>query len=662
MTLATGQILNSRYRIVTLLGQGGFGAVYRAWDMNMERPRALKENLDTSEVAQRQFKREAQMLGDLTHPNLPKVIDHFHIPGQGQYLVMEYVEGEDLQQVLERQGPLSEAQALPWILQVCDALSYLHSQNPPVIHRDIKPANIKITPQGRAMLVDFGIAKTAIPGQKTTAGARAVTPGYSPPEQYGRGATDAQSDVYALGATLYALLSGAQPPDSVDVVAKNAPPPPPVRQLNPAVSAQVSAALEHAMQVERTKRTADVAAFKAALLGKTVGGTQVILGPPVTSTAPLVPGGGAGSPPGPAGTGQPPALRRKALSVQSLRRLPLGWIILAGLAPWLCLAIVWGLSAFFITQSDRTATQTALAQAHTQTAQALVSPAPREITEVPATTEAPAATNTPLPPSPTPTETLTSTPAGLPLSLADERGVPMALIPAGEFQMGSESGDNDEKPVHTVYLDAFYMDIYEVTNALYEECVQAGVCTPPGSLTSQNRSGNYYGNPYYADYPVIWVNWEQARVFCEEWRGARLPTEAEWEKAARGGLQGKLYPWGDEEPVCQKGISNGAKFDDDAGCNETDTEPVGSYSANKYGLFDMAGNVWEWVWDWYGTYSSSYSSNPQGPDSGTYRVLRSGCWGNIPNLLRVASRYNPYPNLQNVYLGFRCGASAPPGP
>ncbi|MBN2550836.1 MAG: serine/threonine protein kinase, partial [Anaerolineales bacterium] len=203
MTLSPGQTLNNRYRIVTLLGQGGFGAVYRAWDLNLERPRALKENLDTSEAAQRQFKREAQLLSDLSHPNLPKVIDHFVLPGQGQYLVMEYVEGEDLQQMLERQGPLTEAQALDWIGQVCEALIYLHSQTPPVIHRDIKPANIKITPQGKAMMVDFGIAKASAAGQKTTVGARAVTPGYSPPEQYGQGTTDAQSDVYALGATLY---------------------------------------------------------------------------------------------------------------------------------------------------------------------------------------------------------------------------------------------------------------------------------------------------------------------------------------------------------------------------------------------------------------------------------------------------------------------------
>ena len=136
-------------------------AVYRAWDLSFSLAVAVKENTETSPEGQRQFLREAQLLRTLRHPNLPVVTDIFSIPGQGQYLVMDYVEGDDLQEMLDRNPgkPLPEAQALGWIAEICDALTYLHSQNPPVIHRDIKPANIKITPQGKAMLVDFGIAK-----------------------------------------------------------------------------------------------------------------------------------------------------------------------------------------------------------------------------------------------------------------------------------------------------------------------------------------------------------------------------------------------------------------------------------------------------------------------------------------------------------------------
>ena len=177
MTLNPGDILNNRYRMVKMLGQGGFGAVYRAWDLNLETPRAIKENLETSPEAQRQFKREAQILDKLSHPNLTKVIDHFILPGQGQYLVMEFVEGKDLQEMLNAAGgPLPAEKVLPWISQICDALDYLHSHEPSIIHRDVKPANIKITPQGKAMLVDFGIAKVYDADVKTTIGARALTP------------------------------------------------------------------------------------------------------------------------------------------------------------------------------------------------------------------------------------------------------------------------------------------------------------------------------------------------------------------------------------------------------------------------------------------------------------------------------------------------------
>jgi len=209
MALATGTVLINRYRIVKRVGQGGFGAVYRAWDLSLLQPVALKENSGGGMEAQRQFEREAQLLAGLRHANLPRVIDHFVLPGQGQYLVMDFVEGKSLSDLLvERGGPLDEAEVLPWIRQVADALEYLHTRTPPIIHRDIKPDNIIITQEGQAILVDFGISKVYEASKSTTIGARAVTPGYSPPEQYGRGRTDARSDVYALGATLYTLLTG----------------------------------------------------------------------------------------------------------------------------------------------------------------------------------------------------------------------------------------------------------------------------------------------------------------------------------------------------------------------------------------------------------------------------------------------------------------------
>jgi formylglycine-generating enzyme required for sulfatase activity len=258
--------------------------------------------------------------------------------------------------------------------------------------------------------------------------------------------------------------------------------------------------------------------------------------------------------------------------------------------------------------------------------------------------------------------TLTSTP--LPASITDTKGVPMALIPGGEFQMGSYNGDDDEMPVHTVYLDAFYMDVYEVSIARYAECVSAMACQPPPDSSSSTRS-SYYGNPRYADYPVIRVDWDMAKTYCE-WRGGELPTEAQWEKAARGKLQGMEYPWGNEKPVCEKVAQNGANSYD---CTTKDPEPVGSYSPNDYGLFDMAGNVWEWVWDWYS--DSYYSSqpplknplgpaksdfkNPFNPANNDFRVIRGGAWDSFLNDLRVAVRNAQSQTYKFDHtIGFRC--------
>ena len=155
--LSVNQVIHNRYRIERLVGQGGFGAVYRVRDLQLNLVCALKENFETSTAAQRQFIHEATILAGLHHPNLTRVLDHFTLPGQGQYLVMDYIEGIDLKTRLQQAGtPLPLSQVIPWILQIADALAYLHSQKPPIIHRDLKPENIIITPQNIAMLVDLG--------------------------------------------------------------------------------------------------------------------------------------------------------------------------------------------------------------------------------------------------------------------------------------------------------------------------------------------------------------------------------------------------------------------------------------------------------------------------------------------------------------------------
>lgn len=284
MSLSTGQVLNNRYRIVKLLGEGGFGAVYRAWDVNFQLPCALKENRETSPEAQRQFLREAQILHTLRHPNLPLVKDYFFIPDQGQYLVMDFIEGDDLEARLQQAGaPLPEAQVVDWLVQVCQALVYLHMQEHPVIHRDIKPANIKITPQGKAVLVDFGISKTFQPGTPTTVGARAVTPGYAPFEQYGHAPTDARTDLYALGATAYTLLTGKVPTESIARMTGTVLPVP--RSLNAQLSPAMEQVIQRAMAPMPADRFQNASEMLSALQGVAA---ELGVEPPLAATVAMV--------------------------------------------------------------------------------------------------------------------------------------------------------------------------------------------------------------------------------------------------------------------------------------------------------------------------------------------------------------------------------------
>src|SRR3990172_7250800 len=269
MPLKPGDILRLRYRIENVLGQGGMGAVYRAYDINLAVAVAVKENLFITEEYARQFRREATILASLRHPNLPRVTDHFVVEGQGQYLVMDFVEGEDLRERLERTGPVPEREALPWFLEICDALAYLHSRTQPIVHRDIKPGNIKTSPDGRAILVDFGLAKVSEVGGITTTGAKAMTPGFSPPEQYGTGRTDSRTDVYSLAATLYAAFTEAIPEDALErnLGREHLTP---LRERNPRVSAAVARVVERALETKPDDRYQSMAELAAAPRGAAI--------------------------------------------------------------------------------------------------------------------------------------------------------------------------------------------------------------------------------------------------------------------------------------------------------------------------------------------------------------------------------------------------------
>lgn len=264
----------------------------------------------------------------------------------------------------------------------------------------------------------------------------------------------------------------------------------------------------------------------------------------------------------------------------------------------------------------------------------------------------------------TPTIAFTPTPGIGSTLISEKDGMTLVFVPAGEFTMGSENGDSDERPVHQVFLDSYWIDQTEVTNAMYAKCVEDNQCTPPSNEGSYTRS-SYYGNSQFDNYPVIYVSWNDAKTYCE-WAGRRLPTEAEWENAARG-TDGRIYPWGNTfdgtklnfcDYKCAL-ISSDWSFND----GYADTAPVGNYpqGSSIYGAFDMSGNVWEWVNDSYASdyYLNSPSFNPMGPTFERYKVARGGSWyEDDKDLVRSANRYPYYWLSTKINIGFRCAMNA----
>ncbi|HID61661.1 MAG TPA: hypothetical protein EYP49_02770 [Anaerolineae bacterium] len=302
--LSPGTILQGRYTIIRTLGRGGMGAVYLAEDRRLPGRRcAIKENLPDPNAspqailqARQQFRAEAHILARLDHPNLPKVSDYFSEAGR-EYLVMDYVEGQNLESILQRSGkPLPEKPVLIWADQVLDALEYLHSQRPqPIIHRDIKPANIRLTPQGKVKLVDFGLVKLLDPKDpRTKTILRGMgTPEYAPLEQYATGAghTDARSDIYSLGATLYHLLTNVAPPDVHQRMLNPGVLVPP-HQLNPSLSWNTEQVVLRAMEIYPNQRYQRAREMRQALLGKAPPSplpskTTAVVAPPVARPGPL---------------------------------------------------------------------------------------------------------------------------------------------------------------------------------------------------------------------------------------------------------------------------------------------------------------------------------------------------------------------------------------
>ena len=599
-----------RYTILRTLGQGGFGITYLAMQRGLEREVVVKEffmkqfcdrvsgtqvTLGTAgsreEVSRfrEKFLKEARNIAQLHHPNIVQVFDVFEENGTAYY-VMEYARGGSLADKVAREGALTEANAMRYIRQVASALIYLHQRS--MSHLDVKPANIMLDSDNNALLIDFGLAKQydGQSGEQTSSTPVGISEGYAAPEQYrtgGVGRFSPQTDVYALGATLYFLLTGERPPVAADVVEDGVP----VSKLKRAkVSQKTIYAIKKAMQGRRKDRLQNANAFLNCLSkGAQSGDESTKTVPQTNQERPSKRDEDVRNPVPKDYHTQSTTANQPAKSTKSS-----SWMIglIIGLVVFVvgCLAFK-GCGHATPTENVDTLTTDTVAFAN---------------------------------------DVQTFTVNGVSFD--------MVRVEGGTFTMGATAeqeneADDDEKPAHEVTLDSYYIGKTEVTQALWEAVM--------GNNPSYNK-GLYR--------PVDNVSWEDCQKFIaklNEMTGKpfRLPTEAEWEYAARGGNKSQGYKY-----AGSNNFDEVAWYDGNSG---NETHDVGRKRPNELGLYDMSGNLWEWCSDWYGGYSSASQTNPTGPSSGTCRVLRGGSWNDDVRCCRVSRRINYHPGRRINFSGLR---------
>ena len=660
-----------RYEILEELGRGGFGIVYRARDSVLGRLVALKvlhSQLTVDPGFIGRFEQEARLAAQLDHPNLVPVHDLGQEDGR-YFIAMGLMAGGSLKDRLKG-GALPEEQVHDVLPQILRGLEVIHGNG--IIHRDLKPGNILFDQYEIARISDLGFAKALHADSSVSlsmTGGMIGTPAYMAPEIWRGKPASPQSDIYSLGCIIHEMLTGQTlfegetPAESMTKHLVDRP------QYKHTLPEGWHELLDKCLAMDPNDRYPCVQAISEAydkLLSDSGSEQEAELHNEIEKTPlrerlqSLI--GGRESPtvkkkaaeddshqveaPGEQAPiieedGQVPEAATQQIAqtadekrTEELQALPekkddRKWMLFASLGILAISLIV--LSFSLLKGRNRYAPVPVANETPTRTA-----------------TQKPTETPT-KPPSKTPTRTPDLSFGIGSIMTRETDGMEMVFVPAGEFEMGGNDADawDDEKPAHTVYLDSYWIDKYEVSNAQYAKCVAAGDCTKPSYTKSYTRS-NYYGNPEYDDYPVIYVNWNQARAYCQ-WAGGDLPTEAQWEKAARG-TDGRTYPWGNQSPTSS--LANYA-------WNTGDTSPVTDYEAgaSPYGALNMAGNVREWVNDWYGSnyYSTSPTRNPSGPSSGEYRVLRGGSWYyNRRGDIRAAYRVNVDPAGTYNGRGFRC--------
>ncbi|MBI4751133.1 MAG: SUMF1/EgtB/PvdO family nonheme iron enzyme [Acidobacteria bacterium] len=628
--LAPGTVLQDRYRIVRQLGKGGMGTVYEAHHTKLKHTVAVKETFFLEDHLTKAFEREAQLLAGLSHPALPKVSDYFS-EGEGYFLVMEFVPGKDLSALLAERGTAFPVEhVLWWADELLDALEYLHSRQPPVIHRDIKPANLKLAANGKIFLLDFGLAKGLHTQMSRVTGpggasVQAYTPGYAPVEQMQGSGTDARSDIFSLGATLYHLITGAPPVDALtramNVGFGDSDPLRPAHVVNLEINPALSMVLHKALALKSEGRPATATEFRRILREATKRKE------PVRPVEPSIP-----SDPVPA---NPEVMSGEAETVVSTKpfQVPLPEPEAFQTRP-------------MVDQSAQTVADT-LQSGRTKAAPAM--PAPQPPPMMSPTIPAPPVISPAVPAmnqaSPKNQKwlillVLAALVVGVIVialnwkseSFKNSIEMEFVLIPAGEFQMGSTQSD-DEKPVHKVKIsEGFYLGKYEVTQAEWE-----GVMG--------NNPSNFKGDRL----PVENVSWDECQKFLEKLSAKkdgytyRLPSEAEWEYACRAGTTGDHA--GNLDEMAWYSSNSGSK-----------PHPVGQKKPNEWGLHDMHGNVWEWCQDWY---QGSYNGAPTdgrawelGADK-QFRVMRGGSWHGNAGFCRSADRSGLIPEYVGRNYGFR---------
>ena len=593
------------YEIIKSLGRGGFGSVWKAKSSsgNIVALKVLNPQvLDNARVVKKFF-HEAMILAKLDHPNICKLLEFFP-DGNNYAIVMEYVEGVELKKLLKEQAaPLPLDQGRKIARQTLEAFQYAHEHG--ILHRDIKPGNIMIDTSGNAKIMDFGIAKISTTATHDTA-AKMLSVHYVPPERFDpKRVIDARSDIYSLGLVFYEIFTGrrafmVEETSQIMFCHLNEIPDPPEKH-RPDLPHEISQAISRALEKDPDDRFKDFREFSRAMEGEAPvldDATQAVdiekIQPEPVSEA----------------------------SVTKGRKRPVR--LIASISAALIILLLAG--GYYV-------------YTYTDYFTGGASPGPAVVAD-----ESSAQKNAK---------------GFMEVVAAKDKSI-QVLIPAGEFTMGSDKY-TAEKPVQKIYLDAYYIDKYLVTNRQFRNFVEEThyVTDAEKAGGGMVRIGRRWKKVKGAtwkipdgltsiegqdDHPVSQVSYNDAVNYCK-WAGKDLPTEAEWEKAARG-PEGNEYPWGNADPN-----DTMANFDNLIGT----TTAIKTYDKGQsyYGVFDMAGNVYQWCRDWYGT-GRRAEKNPTGPATGTERVVKGGSFLEGPESIRSANRDRYKPDYSSYLFGFRC--------